>query len=424
MKRFVIAALLALLLVSSLFSFKFDRDDHLLIGTGNDRFTMGISNNYDDNLSFNSSLEYQNGNLHLMTYLNGYTDRDEGKRHDELLVLGSWNFSLLKTHGFLIDLMPSGGIDIDGNLGFWEFQNDLHKLMNIPTVDLEYPDKATVKPYGDILLSARYSITDELRVGLFLDGQYWDKFRLNASIALQYKHSSFMLGYDGQWNTNIRLDLGLFQINHRSNLESKVGFGSVSIDALSFFREKTWKNSDVYISVGKTYLQSFLFTVQQTVQTIPNWPVDITIYNRYFTGKPTSSKLGSNESVIRHHTQTAIGVSYTFPDLWIFMPFVELGGGIANWQMQIINSTDKQDYPKLTTAFAILRLGTDIIPEGAIVIDSTTLMIDTAVEFNYFFNADKITDYIKQDKLHDNDFAFKSFCITFTIGFTFGLDLY
>ena len=156
MKRTVLWLLFLCFLTMSSSAFEFDMDDRLLIGTGNDRYTMGISKNYDDNLSFNSLVDYQNGKLHLMTYLNGYTDRAGGKRHDELLFLGSWNFGLFRDSAFRVDIMPSLGLDLDGYLGFSDLQNGLHEIIGMDVVDLSYPGENTLKPYADLLLSARY----------------------------------------------------------------------------------------------------------------------------------------------------------------------------------------------------------------------------------------------------------------------------
>ena len=91
--RKLLIALLLLVPAMSASAFRFDFDNRVLIGSGNEKLTMGINKNDDDFLIFNYTFAFFNGPFGFQSYLNAFTDRASNQRHDELIVSASWTFT-------------------------------------------------------------------------------------------------------------------------------------------------------------------------------------------------------------------------------------------------------------------------------------------------------------------------------------------
>ena len=153
--------------------------------------------------------------------------------------------------------------------------------------------------------------------------------------------------------------------------------------------------------------------------------LSLTVLDRYTSGFPINKDLGESERVQRNHTQLALGCSYEIFDFHGCKPYVGASGGLAVWQMDQIFTDGRSRivFDSLITPFACFRLGVNLIPEGLLRFDSTSVSVDVAVDFNYFFSPARITDYVLKDLYHKPDFVFKPFSVSLFIGVRLGLDL-
>ena len=419
--------LLILLPLCALYAFTFDFDNRILIGTGNDRLSMGLSKQNDDFVAFNSFLTLINGPARFHVYLDAYADPTADVRHDELIFAGSWSFYPYQGDRFRFEIRPSAGVDVDGNLGL----SGLGKLMDRPTsrafLEIPYVRKTSVLPYADMMVVGSYRLTEHIRFGLYLLPQYWEEFRLNFGAFLDYKRSGYSLTYDGSWTFTTRLDFGILVFEHRSNLTRSLSFGTFILDAGGFFRERTWEVSDTYAGFGGQSINGIDFVTQQARLMLSN-RASITLLSRYTSGFPVIREDNPHERIRRSYNMTALGFLWEPPELafWIFEPFVEISGGYTTWKLDFIynDGTPRASLDALHTAFAHLRTGLYVIPEGTVVFDGSTLQLTVALDLDYFFNADKITDYVMQDRMHKAGYRFNALVPSLYIGLLVGMDLF
>ena len=106
------------------------------------------------------------------------------------------------------------------------------------------------------------------------------------------------------------------------------------------------------------------------------------------------TKLGDYRCIQRNHNNMALGYLVWLPSFWAFTPFVELDGGMARWQIDFLYngaSTSRKTLDPLKTAFAQLRIGASLIPEGFLKFDATTICLVASVDLNWYFSSDRIT---------------------------------
>ena len=429
MSRRVLIPLVLLLLLPlcTICAFTFDFDNRILLGSGNDRLSMGLSKDNDDFVAFNSFLTVINGPARFHLYLDAYTDPQADVRHDELIFTASWSFYPYQGDRFRFEIRSSAGVDADGNLGLAKIEKLMDKVISRAFLEIPYVGKTSVLPYADLMLVGSYRITDLIRVGMYVLPQYWEKFRINFGAFMDYKRSGYSLTYDGSWTFTTRLDFGILVFEHRRNLTQSLSFGSFILDAGGFFREKTWVASDTYAGVGGQSINGIDFITQQARLMLAKW-ASITLLSRYTSGFPVLQEDNPHERIRRSYKMTALGFLWEPPELafWIFEPFVEISGGYTTWQLDFIynDKTPRTSLEALHTAFAHLRTGVYVIPEGTVVFDGSTLQLTVAFDLDYFFNADKITDYVMQDRMHKPGYTFNALVPSLYIGLLVGMDLF
>ena len=429
MSRRVQTLILILLLfpLCALGAFTLDFDNRILIGTGNDRLSMGLSKDNDDFVAFNSFLTVINGPARFHIYLDAYTDPEADARHDELVFSAAWSFYPYRDDRITFEIRPSAGVDIDGNLSLSKIEKLLDVITGNAFIDIPYVGENTILPYADLMVVGSYRITDRLRFGMYLLPQYWEKFSFNFGAFLDYRRSGYSLTYDGSWTLTTRLDFGIVVFEHRRNLSQSLSFGTFILDIGGFFREKTWDYSDTYAGVGLQKINGIDFVTQQA-RLMLSRQSSITLLSRYVSGFPVIRKENPHERIRRVYKMISLGFLWEPPELafWIFEPFVELDAGYTTWQLEFIynDRTPRTTLDPLHTAFAQLRAGLYVIPEGDVVFDGSTLQLTVAFDLNYFFNADRITDCVSQDRMHQPGYKFNALVPSLYIGLLVGMDLF
>ncbi|MBQ3830140.1 MAG: hypothetical protein II813_04385 [Spirochaetales bacterium] len=424
--RKLLIALLLLVPAMSVSAFRFDFDNRILIGSGNEKLTMGINKNDDDFLIFNYTFAIVNGPFGFSSYLNAFTDRASNLRHDELIVATSWTIVPYENGSIRFRIRPTAGIDIDGDLGLSAVQALYNDLRRQEYADIPYVEETTVRPYADLMVEGAYTLAKHLRFGVDMTPQYWETFRFNIGAFVNWKRSGYRLGWDGTWSLRTTLDFGVLRFEHYKQLGGTIGFGTIMIDVLSPLRECTWQNSDAYMNLGIQVISDFEFITQQVMIRVNDWS-SVTFTQRYTSGFPKVAEKDPYERVQRNHNNMALGYLVWLPSFWAFTPFVELDGGMARWQIDFLYngaSNSRKTLDPLKTAFAQLRIGASLIPEGFLKFDATTICLVASVDLNWYFSSDRITDYVKQDKYHKDDYVFKAFQPSVYIGLHVGLDLY
>jgi hypothetical protein len=276
------------------------------------------------------------------------------------------------------------------------------------------------------MVEGTYVLAKHLRLGVDISPQYWETFRFNIGAFVNWKRSGYRLGWDGNWSLRTTLDFGILRFEHYKQLGGTIGFGTITIDVLSPLREVTWQNSDAYVNLGIQVISDFEFITQQAVIRLNDWSA-ITYISRYTSGFPKQDKESTGVRIQRNHSNMSLGYLVWLPSFWAFTPFVELDGGLARWQIDFLynnNFSHRETLDPLNTAFAQLRIGASLIPEGFLKFDGSTIKLAASIDLNWYFSSDRITEYVKQDTYHKDDYVFRSFQPSVYIGLHVGLDLY
>ncbi len=415
----IISILLLPLFVSALTA----DDIRILIGTGNDKFSMGISKNDDDWMTFDFPVLVQAGPFSFEVDPIAYTDRAAGTRYDQLSIDASWAFRWNVLDRIALKAKPVLGLDYIGNLNLEVIQNWNHARSGVRQVSLRYPDDGVAYPTFGLRASLGYEFSDVSDVSLNLFPRYEKgTFSFDAGISVQYM--GIKLGVAYPWRVEATVDAGIASFSYWKDLSSTFGYGTIMLDVMGFFRKSTWRHSDAVLSIGAESLQSFVF-LSNTLSVPVYDRISLTLLNRYTSGFPINRDLDEHERVQRNHTQLALGCSYEILDFHGYKPYVGLSGGLAVWQMDQIFTDGRSRivFDSLLTPFALLRVGINLIPERFLKFDSTSVSVDIAADFNYFFSSAQITDYILKDLYHKPDFVFKPFSVSLFIGVRLGLDL-
>ena len=139
-KRTLIITVVFSLFIIRAFSIDLQKNDlRIFAATANDKFSYGLSQNKDDQLTAAAELHFNLPYFFIDLYDNSITNRSfPGGRYDELILKGGTHFILFKNHNYNISLKPEAGFCILGNFGMGIAQNLNHKLSCVDEVNLDY----------------------------------------------------------------------------------------------------------------------------------------------------------------------------------------------------------------------------------------------------------------------------------------------
>ena len=117
----------------------------------NDLFTYGITSNADDLRTFGTyfSMEYDAGWFAVLQ-MSALTDRyssEDGGRIDELIGSTGLRFPVLQLPYLTLHAYVSAGAAAAGNLGTWYIQQQLHALLHLTDISLDYQGDSTASVF-------------------------------------------------------------------------------------------------------------------------------------------------------------------------------------------------------------------------------------------------------------------------------------
>ncbi|AEV28743.1 hypothetical protein SpiGrapes_0917 [Sphaerochaeta pleomorpha str. Grapes] len=273
MKRRIYFLLITFLSFSNLlFAFS---PDSLIVGTGNDWYTLGLGVNLDDGLSFGGQLQATEKNLQLNAAIWAITDKVENlKRYD--LGKADISYALHSSYqGFLVSAKPKLGFLAVGNFGLATIQNTFHTWIGRDRLFLDYetPYSLLYATIGsDFTLSRRLGIIETGVKGTYDKVIGWETNRsatffisLGSVLTIQAGYLSVVNQFTG-WETHnklsesytgpilaYRFDGGLFQTDWIYHGSGQTSYGTLGLDVMQFFAPKTYKETDFTFSSGFLY---------------------------------------------------------------------------------------------------------------------------------------------------------------------------
>lgn len=245
---------------------------HLHIGVGNDFYTMGQGDNIDDGLSFGAHfmVAFQDRVFLKIDFL-GFTDKVSTEHRYDQSNINLYSPLSFTLGPFISTFTPLMGMSIEGNFGFDKWQNNLHQMIDLPTLDLPYDNTET-----NAHLNLGSTIQAMLPLGwskIGLEASYLHSFgwenslqtlaviKLGSALSLKAGYS-FMDDFseDPAHHTmmdrmsgptfSYYFDGGLITNSWTYNTNSDSSYGVVGIDVMQLFQPVTYEHTDFTYSLG------------------------------------------------------------------------------------------------------------------------------------------------------------------------------
>ena len=463
--KFLLKIFLIIFFISKIFSLEIPKNDlRVFLATTNDKFSYGISENKDDQLTASNEIHIIFPYLFLDINLNGITNRGyktnildsstfESGRYDEIITKAGTSINFLNNSDFKLDFVPEIGFCLLGNFGMEIEQNLNHKSGTIDAVNLEY--EIFEKPFATIInskfvfsyepinfLKTQLSFSSNNILSYFTEqnlyistilgcktslhifaGYTWNQLHNSSSTLKSYKNvtSGFNYGFN--------LDTGLVKLDFINYEKTKYGLGVISVDFMNFLKHN-WINSDIHFFTGLTYFMNTEFLENKIqIDFVDNF--SFYFNNKYVSGFKTNKVNPSNYRFERDYIINTIGVKYEQPldciENWV-TPYIEVGTGIASFGVQKIANHIPEatyDYYAYDTKHFLQiesNIGLDIFPQGKLNFGNTTY------SFTVFVGTICIPDYInatkqiKLDTYRTKDWSLKTFEFNYGFAVHLGLD--
>ncbi len=425
-KKLSIAVLLALLCLAPLCA--------LVWGTGNDMFSMGLSENDDDQLTWSGFLSHDFGHYSVTAEILSFTDRGshfDGRfsqgRFDLFDIFGSARTTFFTDYPFTFTAEGSLGVSLFGNFGGEFGQNLIHRMFGLPGVELPYEEGYEFHPYVGADLLGRYDISTMMNV--FAGSSFkWDgrfrslSFRLGTEATA--RDSGFGVFFDWKWvwhdhdvisrlqaeketglGLNMHLWCSFLSFDYRVNLLTGRGYGKYAFDILKLF-EHTWKSSQIY------YEYSFLLMGDGIMYDMVGVRVNASKLlavgmKVFYTGgyHPKGNAITDHWRIRRNYGGWLGNFSIRHNFGWV-EPYADLSVGISHWvidKMTNIDPLGKDDPDRLANdwyPFLSVRAGVNLFPEGFLVLGSSTVRLDVFGGVMVF--PKEFAQTLKKDMFHDD----------------------
>lgn len=415
----------------------------VFIGTGNDKFTNGLSHNDDDYLSysFNSEVLYNNWNIKLdvEAYTNRGLNSEIHGRLDEISLIGFYQFNIPLNESFLLSLSPIGGIGATGDFYLDKVQNFNHKIVNVDPVDLVYD-------WSHVFFHPVFGVEGELAFNfeeflIKLNASYKNTFELvaekNIKLSTEFMDClDFSVGYTANENQSdsTTIDSSIDKMNGLNigltidfdpiyatwvmYPSSMYGFGTYGFNITSLFGKPTWRRTDLFYKLGISN-----FSDMELISTGVSIPyTDIlssTIEINYVSGFPENQEAASVRSQ-RNYALYTLGLDFR-PFEWLISPYASLKAGCGVFEIEHLSIPEV--FPPKVVFVTDLRLGVDIMSEGLMIIGNSSLQLELYGGAKVIPSHAELTEYLKNDKYHNySDWKLKLFNWYFGCGLRIGLD--
>ena len=371
--------------------------DHVLLYTGNDLFSYGITRNDDDQLSYSFDFKVEAPIWYMRWDLNGITNRgwrdgwdmrDYDKEFDEGAEINRGRYDSIEgvvglklrpmEDKFYLHIYPEVGLALLGDYGWVWAQNMIHKIGNIHLVDLPYdnPGQKTARMMLNARVNAGYKLFGLSRTSLIVEAEastknilgFQSENYLLARVSVSTEthdiigfHAGYMfasaltdsptytqdlyLRYLRGWSAGFTVDTGLIFIKYTGNLESHYGYGYMGVDAMGFFAPRSWKETDAYLRFAKSSFYGHFYNLL-SVGIPVSGHLEVIVKNSYLGGEPLSPK---EEAQADLNKDARLKQDYSFFTLGVRInahgflsdyvnPYLEVALGLQKFVVYILNN--------------------------------------------------------------------------------------
>lgn len=436
----------ALILIVSFWLFAYADSPRLYFGSGNDKFTYGISKNADDQLTYSGLIEFDFDRYIIELDMNAYTDRGTevaGETHtgrlDGVFLTTTFQRNYKLKNYLSLDIDRKIGLGMTGKFYFDFVQNFHHRNVGVDVVQLPY-DWAEIKitPVYGLNIGLNADIGQlRYRVAGSFDSTIFFTTKLDASVGISFLNLlSFDLGYSAAKNKsdsltmqsvvdsqsglymNISINASPLRVDWQFYPLTEFGYGTFSIDSFQLFKKATWKESDAYIDYGIS--EFYGMELLNAAARVPlNDKFSYLLSVGYVSGFPKDGDV--NNRIQRNYAMYEVGINYT-PVQWYITPFAQLQMGIGYYQLDFLNNMSKSTSAKVTYV-AEFRYGFSVLPEYFVSFANTSYRLQLFGGVHFIPHKDKIAPILTQDGYHSEDWQPTMLSPYFGVGVSVGIDV-
>lgn len=402
------------------------------IGMGNDRWTLGLAENTDDQLTgsvhLRQGFKALSATLDYLTITNRGTKEPDGVykkgRTDILNVALGYtpNFYSVGDSSFSIGYEVFGGISFYGNLGSEWVQNMIHKVMGNPPIGLPVSNNIMLFPLANLKMHVLCSISDSIlfrSTTSYLLDAYGTGFStlLDAEVSYRGFFASLGLDYTWMWGSEwisemygkcingIGIDFSMMagkaiSFSYRMNPINHRSYAILAVDTDGFKHE--WTESLVRFGCSRQILNGVAESNGLSLEHRVTDSMDAGIELKYTSGFQNNSKANNNEfRTSRNYGHWLAGVSF-HKDFGFVDPYIGIRCGVSHFyvdKLLCINPDNGADTLCLADDWyptASIELGVRFLPDGLLVIGPSS------VRMNVFFGADWFPDDLEKTIVKDN----------------------
>ena len=402
---------------------------------GNDTWSMGLSENDDDLLSWSASImQPVNANLNIGARFLSFTDRGslESNGCFSTSRMDYIGLDFKYTFTFVHDELPlafSGqigfGVSGSGNFGGETMQNLIHKIAGIYKVQIPYflnspefsfSSLTRIEMRYDILpwmnLSGSILFSKDVLNTLKVDGKVTMKTSsveewLLLDWIVSGKNTRHLLNLYSESITGpgfgFGFDFGVFGFSYRTNLKTQRGFGRFHVN-IENLGPSTYQKTTRTIRLAFTYFLGVDFSQIRTTWRFADH-FSLVLDNLYSSGYPMhGNAVTSSYRIRRNYGIWSSGVMFRYGFMGI-EPYAEMLLGVSHWTVDKMTNIDPERIEDNTRLYecwlpaASVSVGFTLLPEGFISIGPFTLRPDVFVGFVWLQGIDEV---LSKDCMHEN----------------------
>lgn len=351
---------------------------NMFVGIGNDTWNNGLSENFDDQLSFRILSEIFFNDFNININSNAYTNRGWKDSQDSDFYNGRldvFNASVGYTFNLTdnIQIRPEAGISVSGNLGMQAAQNLVHEFMDLNYVELNYDSFFETHLITNLSLIYHKNLVTYEKSALrfstaFTTGNrfgfdYTQSFNFSLGIRRNKKSFDTLYASLGLQNVlsvtdsnTIRLSNEYFKgvvlkFGFNSALVSldysfypSMGYGITNIksDLLSFKTLSKILPNNCWIQLGKCQLFNRDYFENKIGLNVGK-KLALVYTNRYTSGFPILNENETDTSIRykRNYTFNFVGIRLNHPIKPLVCAYTEASVGVSSWKLEYLYNMDQ-----------------------------------------------------------------------------------
>lgn len=406
----------------------------LNMSIGNDSWSMGLSENDDDLMTWTASLSQKiHPNIEFSAKYLSFTDRGSEEH-------GAFSSSRLDQTGldfrfrfdFVFDELNLGfsgktsvGVSAEGDFGGETIQNLVHQLKGVYKVHLPNPyrnPEFSFTFYTMLEMTYRPDTWIGISGGLAYAREGLNILRISGKVSIFENGVSEWLdldwviaGKDGKhvldlYSKNLSgpgfgfgFDFGMFGFSYRVNMKTQRGFGRFSFDT-DMMKLGSYSKTSRTIRLSKLFLLDIDFSEIRTTWRFSD-SFSAVFGNAYSSGYPIKGSLVTDKYRIRRNYGIwNFGLLFRY-DLNGFEPYAEAMIGISHWVIDRMTNIDPEKTEGNTRLcdiwfpVASASVGFTMFPEGLLSLGPCTFRPDFSIGLVWL--PESIGEVMEKDHMHE-----------------------